>query len=35
LIEIANIDAHDGTSIFDLRAYFPSCDRVKDVRLPE
>ena len=34
-VEIINIDAFDGTPILDLKAYFPSCDRVKDVRVPQ
>ena len=34
-VEIVNIDAFDGTPILDLKAYFPSCDRVKDVRVPQ
>ena len=31
---IANIDAYDGTPIVDLKAYFPVCDRVQEVRIP-
>ena len=34
-VEIVNIDAFDGTPVLDLKAYFPSCDRVKDVRIPQ
>jgi tRNA-Thr(GGU) m(6)t(6)A37 methyltransferase TsaA len=34
-VEIVNIDAFDGTPILDLKAYFPSCDRVREVRVPE
>jgi tRNA-Thr(GGU) m(6)t(6)A37 methyltransferase TsaA len=34
-IEIADIDASDGTPIVDLKAYFPVLDRVKDPRTPE
>ncbi len=34
-VEINAIDAFDGTPILDLKAYFPSCDRVKDVRVAE
>ena len=34
-VEINDIDAFDGTPILDLKAYFPSCDRVKDVRVAE
>jgi tRNA-Thr(GGU) m(6)t(6)A37 methyltransferase TsaA len=33
-VQIGNIDAFDGTPILDLKAYFPSCDRVKHVRVP-
>ncbi len=32
---IQNIDAFDGTPVIDLKAYFPVCDRVKDVSIPE
>jgi len=35
LVEIANIDAFDDTPVLDLKPYFPSCDRVKDVRVAE
>jgi excinuclease ABC subunit A len=35
LIEIANIDAFDDTPIIDLKPYIPSCDRVKDVKVPD
>ena len=34
-ISINNIDALDGTPVLDLKAYFPVCDRVKDVKIPE
>jgi tRNA-Thr(GGU) m(6)t(6)A37 methyltransferase TsaA len=34
-IEIAGIDAYENTPIVDLKAYFPSADRVKEVRVPE
>jgi tRNA-Thr(GGU) m(6)t(6)A37 methyltransferase TsaA len=33
-VEIVNIDAFDGTPVLDLKAYFPSCDRVREVRVP-
>jgi len=33
-VEVANIDAFDGTPVLDLKAYLPSCDRVKNVRVP-
>jgi tRNA (Thr-GGU) A37 N-methylase len=29
------MDAFDGTPVLDLKGYFPVCDRVKDVRIPE
>ena len=35
LLEVADIDAVDGTSVVDLKAYFPVCDRVKDSYIPE
>ena len=35
VVEIANIDAFDGTPVLDLKAYLPSCDRVKNFRVPE
>ena len=34
-IKIAGMDAYDGTPILDLKAYMPSCDRVKNVTVPE
>ena len=34
ILTIANIDAYDGTPILDLKAYFPVCDRVQEVRIP-
>jgi tRNA (Thr-GGU) A37 N-methylase len=34
-VEIANIDAFDGTPVLDLKAYIPVCDRVENVRVPE
>lgn len=34
-VQIANIDAYDGTPIIDLKAYFPVCDRVKVAEIPE
>ena len=34
-VEIVSIDAFDGTPVLDLKAYFPSCDRVRDVRVPK
>jgi excinuclease ABC subunit A len=35
VVEIAGIDAYDKTPIIDLKAYFPSCDRVKEFRVPK
>ncbi len=35
VVQVANIDAFDGTPILDLKAYFPVCDRVKEVSIPE
>jgi len=34
IVEIANIDAYDGTPIIDLKPYFPVCDRVQNVSVP-
>ncbi len=34
IVEIADLDAFDGTPILDLKPYFPSCDRVKDAHVP-
>ncbi|MEW5958734.1 MAG: tRNA (N6-threonylcarbamoyladenosine(37)-N6)-methyltransferase TrmO [Chloroflexota bacterium] len=34
LVEIANIDAFDGTPVIDLKAYIPVCDRVQEVAVP-
>lgn len=33
-VEIAKIDAFDDTPIIDIKAYYPVCDRVKEVRTP-
>lgn len=33
IVRIANIDAYDNTPIVDLKAYYPVCDRVKDVHI--
>lgn len=35
VVEIASIDAFDNTPVLDLKPYFPSCDRVKDVEVAE
>jgi tRNA-Thr(GGU) m(6)t(6)A37 methyltransferase TsaA len=34
-VDVAEIDAFDGTPIVDLKAYFPVCDRVKEASIPE
>jgi len=34
-IQVADIDAYDGTPIVDLKAYFPVCDRVKNAKIPK
>jgi tRNA-Thr(GGU) m(6)t(6)A37 methyltransferase TsaA len=34
-VEIADIDAFDGTPILDLKGYLPHCDRVRNVRVPD
>lgn len=33
-VQVADIDAHDGTAIVDLKAYFPVCDRVQAAHIP-
>lgn len=35
IIQVADIDAFDGSPIVDLKAYFPVCDRVKEAKIPE
>jgi tRNA-Thr(GGU) m(6)t(6)A37 methyltransferase TsaA len=35
MVQIATMDAFEGTPIVDLKAYFPVCDRVKEARIPE
>jgi len=35
LIKIAGMDAYNGTRVLDLKAYMPSCDHVKNVKMPE
>jgi excinuclease ABC subunit A len=35
VVEIAGIDAYDKTPIVDLKAYVPSCDRMKNFRVPK
>ena len=35
VIEVADIDAYDGTRVVDVKAYFPVCDRVQDANVPD
>jgi tRNA-Thr(GGU) m(6)t(6)A37 methyltransferase TsaA len=35
VLQVADIDAYDGTPIVDLKAYFPVCDRVKEAHIPD
>ena len=35
IIQIADIDALDGTPVVDLKPYHPVCDRVQEARIPE
>jgi tRNA-Thr(GGU) m(6)t(6)A37 methyltransferase TsaA len=35
VLQVADIDALDGTPIIDLKAYFPVCDRVQSAIIPE
>ena len=35
LVKIQNIDAIDNTPVLDLKAYFPVCDRVREVIIPD
>ena len=35
LLEVADIDAVDGTRVVDLKAYFGVCDRVREAHIPE
>jgi tRNA-Thr(GGU) m(6)t(6)A37 methyltransferase TsaA len=34
-VQVADIDAVDGTRIVDLKAYFPVCDRVQEATIPQ
>jgi tRNA (adenine37-N6)-methyltransferase len=34
-IEIADIDAYNGTPVLDVKTYLPHCDRVKEVNVPD
>jgi tRNA-Thr(GGU) m(6)t(6)A37 methyltransferase TsaA len=33
-VQVANIDAYDDSPVLDLKAYYPVCDRVRDVQVP-
>ncbi len=35
LVEVADLDAFDGTEVVDLKAYFPVCDRVRSAQIPD
>jgi len=35
IVWINNIDAHDGTPVLDMKAYFPHCDRAKNPSVPD
>jgi tRNA-Thr(GGU) m(6)t(6)A37 methyltransferase TsaA len=35
LVEIASVDAYDGTPVIDLKPYIPVCDRVRQVGVPQ
>ncbi len=35
IIQVADIDAFDGTPVVDLKPYYPVCERVQDARIPE
>jgi tRNA-Thr(GGU) m(6)t(6)A37 methyltransferase TsaA len=35
VLQVADIDAYDGTPVVDLKAYFPVCDRVREATIPE
>lgn len=35
MIKIADIDAFENTPVLDIKAYIPSCDRVKEVTVPD
>ena len=34
ILQVAQIDAMDGSPILDLKAYFPVCDRVREASIP-
>jgi tRNA (Thr-GGU) A37 N-methylase len=35
IVQVAFMDAYNGTPIIDLKAYFPVSNRVKEARIPE
>jgi tRNA-Thr(GGU) m(6)t(6)A37 methyltransferase TsaA len=35
LVEVADLDAFDGTPLVDIKAYFPVCDRVRNAHIPD
>ncbi|MNN86993.1 putative tRNA (adenine(37)-N6)-methyltransferase [compost metagenome] len=35
IVEVSGLDAYPGTPVLDIKAYFPSTDRVRQVRVPE
>ena len=35
VLQVADIDALDGSPVIDLKAYFPVCDRVREAHIPE
>lgn len=35
IVEVTGLDAYPGTPILDIKAYFPSTDRVMDVTVPD
>jgi tRNA-Thr(GGU) m(6)t(6)A37 methyltransferase TsaA len=35
MVQVEKIDAHEGTPVIDLKAYFPVCDRVQTAYIPE
>jgi tRNA-Thr(GGU) m(6)t(6)A37 methyltransferase TsaA len=35
VVEVAALDAFDGTRVVDLKAYFPVCERVREAHIPE
>jgi tRNA-Thr(GGU) m(6)t(6)A37 methyltransferase TsaA len=35
VVQVEKIDAHEGTPVVDLKAYFPVCDRVQTAHIPD